>query len=83
MKKQILTLGAVVLFTIGSATFIGCGNSHEQNETKAEEAAESNEGTEATAEQTAVAYTCPMHPEVTGVEGDSCSTCGMALTTGE
>lgn len=25
-------------------------------------------------------YACPMHPEVTGIEGDSCSKCGMDLT---
>jgi hypothetical protein len=24
-------------------------------------------------------YACPMHPEVTGKEGDKCSKCGMAL----
>ncbi|MCF6240902.1 MAG: hypothetical protein L3J74_06100 [Bacteroidales bacterium] len=31
-------------------------------------------------DQTAEAtYACPMHPEVTGKEGDKCSKCGMAL----
>lgn len=25
-------------------------------------------------------YACPMHPEVTGKEGDKCSKCGMDLT---
>ncbi len=25
-------------------------------------------------------YSCPMHPEVTGKEGDKCPKCGMALT---
>ena len=24
-------------------------------------------------------FVCPMHPEVTGKEGDKCSKCGMAL----
>jgi len=24
-------------------------------------------------------YACPMHPEVTGKEGDTCSKCGMKL----
>ncbi|MEO8591170.1 MAG: heavy metal-binding domain-containing protein [Flavobacteriales bacterium] len=24
-------------------------------------------------------YACPMHPEVTGKEGDKCPKCGMAL----
>ncbi|MFM9825978.1 heavy metal-binding domain-containing protein [Flavobacterium sp.] len=25
-------------------------------------------------------YACPMHPEITGMKGDNCSKCGMALT---
>ena len=25
-------------------------------------------------------FTCPMHPEVTGKEGDKCPKCGMSLT---
>lgn len=25
-------------------------------------------------------YACPMHPEVTGKQGDKCPKCGMALT---
>lgn len=25
-------------------------------------------------------YTCPMHPEVTGKQGDKCPKCGMDLT---
>ena len=24
-------------------------------------------------------YACPMHPEITGMKGDKCSTCGMDL----
>lgn len=28
-------------------------------------------------------YSCPMHPDVKGGEGDSCSTCGMALKISE
>lgn len=24
-------------------------------------------------------YACPMHPEITGKEGDTCSKCGMKL----
>jgi hypothetical protein len=26
-----------------------------------------------------MAYACPMHPEITGKEGDKCSTCAMKL----
>ena len=36
--------------------------------------------TEEVAEAT---YACPMHPHVTGKEGDSCNECGMALETVE
>ncbi|WP_255078675.1 heavy metal-binding domain-containing protein [Lacihabitans sp. CCS-44] len=25
-------------------------------------------------------YSCPMHPEITGKEGEKCSDCGMDLT---
>ena len=32
MKKQILTIGAVMLFTLGSATFIGCGHSENHDD---------------------------------------------------
>ena len=30
-------------------------------------------------DSTQTAYACPMHPEVTGKEGDECSKCGMKL----
>ncbi|GAB1444910.1 hypothetical protein MASR2M41_05550 [Flammeovirgaceae bacterium] len=36
-------------------------------------------GGQKTEEATEVAYACPMHPEITGKEGDTCSKCGMAL----
>ena len=32
------------------------------------------------ADTTETSYTCPMHPEVTGKQGDKCPKCGMALT---
>jgi hypothetical protein len=30
-------------------------------------------------DSTAASFACPMHPEVTGKEGDTCSKCGMKL----
>jgi len=30
-------------------------------------------------DSTQTAFACPMHPEVTGKEGDKCSKCGMTL----
>ncbi len=32
-----------------------------------------------TEEVAEVAFACPMHPDVTGKEGDTCNQCGMAL----
>ena len=32
-----------------------------------------------TEEVAEVVYACPMHPDVTGKEGDTCNQCGMAL----
>ena len=32
---------------------------------------------------TKTTYACPMHPKVTGKQGDNCSKCGMALTKSE
>ena len=30
-------------------------------------------------EQMAEVYSCPMHPEITGIKGDTCSVCHMDL----
>lgn len=45
MKKQILTVGAAMLFIVGSAVFIGCGNS-ESHEDESHEHAEGEEHAE-------------------------------------
>ena len=75
MKKQILTAGIAMLFILGSATFIGCGNteqSHDDSEMTEEHAHEEVEET---------AYYCPMKCEgnKTYAEKGSCPTCGMDL----
>lgn len=36
-------------------------------------------GGQKTEEVAEAVYACPMHPEETGKEGDTCSKCGMAL----
>ncbi|MCY7349326.1 MAG: hypothetical protein LH606_01485 [Cytophagaceae bacterium] len=48
----------------------------EVNQTMATADAATAEGTEHSGEHT---YACPMHPEVTGKEGDLCPKCGMKL----
>lgn len=46
------------------------------NQKNKEEATTNSESTEKASEL----YACPMHPEVTGKKGDTCSKCGMELT---
>lgn len=85
MKKQILTIGAAILFTLGSATFIGCGTEehhdgdhHEHVEGEGHhEHAEEHEH----AEGEHVHYQCPMKCEGDKMyeEEGSCPECGMDL----
>ena len=48
---------------------VSCNQKNKETETT------TTEKTEATSEL----YACPMHPEVTGKDGDKCSKCGMKL----
>ena len=87
MKGKIILLGAAVLFAIGSLTFIGCGNAGDHSEEDGHDNAGLNEEHEhaegeehnGSAEENRHVFVCPMHPEITGVEGDHCSECGMDL----
>jgi hypothetical protein len=66
--KKLLNLSVGVL-TLGSAMlFTACTNSTDEKTETTTEAAD-HEHT----------YACPMHPEVTGKEGDTCPKCGMKL----
>jgi hypothetical protein len=67
ITMAVITVSAVIFFTAcnGSA-----GNSKkETKETTHTESSHKNEHV----------FACPMHPEVTGKEGDECPTCGMKL----
>ena len=74
MKKTILTLMVAGSFAIGSVMLVGCGDSPKP----AEEHAMEGEHEHAEDEEEHV-FACPMHPEITGNEGDKCSECGMEL----
>ena len=95
MKRVVLNFAIAALFLVGSSVMItscasdsdaenhenhehvdGDEHEHVDGETHEDTDGEMNESTDeiATAE-----YVCPMHPEETGVEGDSCSKCGMPL----
>jgi uncharacterized lipoprotein NlpE involved in copper resistance len=64
MKNKIIAL-LIMIFGL-----VSC------NQKNNEKASETKTATEDTAE----VYACPMHPEITGKKGDTCSKCGMELT---
>lgn len=74
MKKsnQILSL---TMLSVASLTIQSCGNQEQKSDdVKTEIHQEKGEMEEMDS------YACPMHPEVTGKQGDKCTKCGMALT---
>ena len=78
-KISILTI-ALFAFTL-SMTSCG-GNSDHAHDNMEEHGTEhmENHSDEQMENHT---YTCPMHPEITGKEGDKCSKCGMDLKMAE
>lgn len=88
MKRKLLTFGTAALFLIGASFITSCGDTqdadnHEQHEHMDADEHEHMDENEMKnmedSDQTAAVYACPMHPEITGKEGDKCSKCGMAL----
>ena len=66
--------------TIALSIFLfACGGAEPQGQGKAtgSDSTRAMEGTTVAGDE--VAYACPMHPEVTGMKGDSCPKCGMDL----
>jgi hypothetical protein len=61
-----MSMGAFALSSV--LLFAACGETKDEKTT-----------TETTAGEHAHTYACPMHPEVTGKEGDTCPKCGMKL----
>jgi hypothetical protein len=71
MKKTVLSIAILsCAFLISTSILTSCGNK------KGDQQEQKSEGKE---EASDVAYACPMHPEVTGKDGDKCSKCGMKL----
>ncbi len=74
MKKSILTITFLLAgFLSLSVLTTSC------NTKKSEQQEQTSDDHNSKADSTATAYACPMHPEVTGKEGDECSKCGMKL----
>ena len=73
MKKVFKILTAVI--AIGTVSFFAACNNSSQTKTVT---IDSTATTAATHSEDHI-YACPMHPEVTGKEGDTCPKCGMKL----
>ncbi|MBK8556949.1 MAG: hypothetical protein IPL65_14790 [Lewinellaceae bacterium] len=72
MKKSMQLLFAASLI-ISGGFFASCGGGdHAHNANATTETTDANH-------MTSAEYACPMHPEITGHEGDKCSKCGMPL----
>ena len=76
MNKSIFTFGVILAFTAGSTLFTSCGSNTEHEDESTEQSDMDSEHSDTMAEAT---HVCPMHPEITGLEGDTCSKCGMDL----
>ena len=76
MKQKFLKFSMVVAVISMITFFAACKNNNtaagNKKDTSQEHAVAGNHGEEHI-------YACPMHPEVTGKEGDTCPKCGMAL----
>ncbi len=77
MKKSVLTIAIILGLFVSSVLVIGCSSKKEQSTMEDNQL---NEGDSTKQhDEMAMVYACPMHPDITGKEGDSCSKCGMKL----
>lgn len=83
MKKSIVTIAILASgFLTGTVLMTGCSTKkaeQEQKEGEEHEHDESKPHEHAEGEEHETVYACPMHPQVTGKEGEKCSKCGMKL----
>lgn len=81
MRTQ-LKNNVIILMALSTGLFVSSCNQADKSESTTETTAVNTAGTtdadahEHSGEHT---YACPMHPEVTGKEGDMCPKCGMKL----
>lgn len=73
--KKVLKRSTVVLGICTVAFFAACKNNDQSSKTVIKDSTV----TEQAHEEGGHLFACPMHPEVTGKEGDSCPKCGMKL----
>ena len=78
MKKSILTIAILISGIFISSTLVtGCGSKKDQTAEQGHDHMSSDSTNKH--DDMAMSYACPMHPEVTGKDGDSCSKCSMKL----
>ena len=78
MKTLVLTFGTIIAFISGSTLLSSCG-SGSQKEANTSEHHKMDGQHNHDAAIMATTFACPMHPEITGKEGEKCSKCGMDL----
>ena len=71
MKKSFITFALISGIISCSFLVSNCSNKAKQEQAEEHDAVKND--------STQIAYACPMHPEVTGKEGDKCSKCNMKL----
>jgi len=80
MKKSILTVTILIAGIFVSTLLItSCGSKKEHNMDEDHHPTGDTTALHDEMDSTQMAYACPMHPEVTGKAGDTCSKCGMKL----
>ena len=72
MNKSIIAFATVLIFITSTIVLVSCGSGNQSDSDSTEQQDHDN--------MAAIDHSCPMHPEVTGKEGDKCSKCGMFLT---
>lgn len=83
MKKSLALTILLIAAVVASALLItSCGGKKEHSmemEHPKSEMDTTAHHDEMKMDSTQMTYACPMHPEITGKEGDKCSKCGMKL----
>jgi len=80
MKTLVLTFGTIIAFVAASTLLTSCGSGDQKDADSAEQHDLDSDHSESDhSDAMATTFACPMHPEITGKEGEKCSKCGMTL----
>lgn len=79
MRNQLKTIALSLMALTASGFVISCNQAAKSGTTTETTAVVAGGTTDADGHSGAHTYACPMHPEVTGKEGDMCPKCGMKL----